>query len=82
VAARDLWRARARRGGDEDLRIDLLRQIGDCLPHLPALGTSSPFREGQPTGLKAFRPTIVGHLPRTGSPKTPTAGANGSVCCG
>jgi carboxylate-amine ligase len=69
VAARDLWRARARRGGDEDLRIDLLRQIGDCLPHLPALGRSSPFREGQPTGREAFRPTIVGDLPRTGLPE-------------
>lgn len=54
---------------DEDLRIDLLRQIGYFLPHLLALSTSSPFWEGQPTGLKAFRPTIFGDLPRTGFPE-------------
>jgi carboxylate-amine ligase len=52
---------------DEDLRIDLMNQAGYFLPHLLALSTSSPFWRGRPTGLKAFRPSIFGDLPRSGS---------------
>ena len=43
---------------DEELRIDLMNQATYFLPHLLALSTSSPFWEGQDTGLKAYRPTI------------------------
>ena len=39
------------------------------MPHLLALSTSSPFWEGQDTGLKAFRPIITGDLPRSGFPE-------------
>ena len=42
---------------DDELRIDLMNQATYFLPHLLALSTSSPFWEGQPTGLKAYRPT-------------------------
>ena len=55
---------------DDDLRIDLMNQVAYFLPHLLALSASSPFWEGQDTGLKAFRPTIFGDLPRSGMPET------------
>lgn len=53
----------------EDLRIDLMNQVGYFLPHLLALSTSSPFWRGRPTGLKAFRPSVFGDLPRSGTPE-------------
>jgi carboxylate-amine ligase len=54
---------------DEELRIDLMNQAAYFLPHLLALSGSSPFWEGQPTGLKAYRPTVFGDLPRSGLPE-------------
>jgi carboxylate-amine ligase len=54
---------------DEDLRIDLMNQVGYFMPHLLALSTSSPFWRGQDTGIKAFRPTIFGSFPRSGLPE-------------
>jgi glutamate---cysteine ligase / carboxylate-amine ligase len=54
---------------DDELRIDLMNQATYFLPHLLALSSSSPFWEGQPTGLKAYRPTIFGDLPRSGLPE-------------
>jgi glutamate---cysteine ligase / carboxylate-amine ligase len=54
---------------DEEIRIDLMNQAAYFLPHLLALSTSSPFWQGQPTGLKAYRPTIFGELPRSGLPE-------------
>ena len=54
---------------DEEIRIDLMNQATYFLPHLLALSSSSPFWEGQPTGLKAYRPTIFGDLPRSGLPE-------------
>ena len=52
---------------DEDLRIDLMNQVGYFLPHLLALSTSSSFWSGQDTGLKAFRRTVAQDLPRSGT---------------
>ena len=46
-----------------------MNQATYFLPHLLALCTSSPFWEGKPTGLKAYRPTIFGELPRSGLPE-------------
>jgi carboxylate-amine ligase len=54
---------------DEELQIDLMNQATYFLPHLLALSTSSPFWRGQPTGLKAYRPTVFGDLPRSGLPE-------------
>ena len=54
---------------DPKLRIELMNQVTYFLPHLLALSTSSPFWEGFDTGLKAFRPTIFGNLPRSGLPE-------------
>ena len=55
---------------DRNLRIDLMGQVAYFMPHLLALSTSSPFWEGHDTGLKAFRPIIIGDLPRSGLPET------------
>lgn len=54
---------------DDDLRIDLMNQLTYFLPHLLALSCSSPFWEGEETGLKSFRLTLFSSLPRTGLPE-------------
>jgi carboxylate-amine ligase len=54
---------------DEDLRIDIMNQASYFLPYLLALSTSSPFWGGRPTGLKSYRMSIFGTLPRTGVPE-------------
>jgi carboxylate-amine ligase len=57
-------------GIDNDaLRIDLMNQLKYFLPHLLALSTSSPFWEGDDTGLKSYRLTVFDALPRTGLPE-------------
>lgn len=53
---------------DDDLRMDLLRQLTYTLPHMLALSTSSPFWEGRDTGLKCYRLTVFDGMPRTGLP--------------
>ena len=54
---------------DEHLRIDLMNQVKYMLPHLLTLSTSSPFWDGTPTGLLAYRLVIFQNLPRTGLPE-------------
>lgn len=54
---------------DAETRIDLMGQFAYFLPHLLALSCSSPFWEGQNTGLKSFRLTVFDALPRTGMPE-------------
>ncbi|MEM8789508.1 MAG: carboxylate-amine ligase [Pseudomonadota bacterium] len=53
---------------DPDLRIDLMNQVTYFLPHLLALSCSSPFWEGEDTGLASYRLTVFDALPRTGLP--------------
>jgi carboxylate-amine ligase len=54
---------------DPNMRVDLMSQVTYFMPHLLALSSSSPFWEGHDTGLKAFRPIIIGDLPRSGLPE-------------
>jgi carboxylate-amine ligase len=54
---------------NDDLRIDLMNQTTYVLPHLLALSTSSPFWEGEDTGLKSYRIAVWNELPRTGLPE-------------
>ncbi len=54
---------------DADDRIDLMNQVRYFLPHLLMLSTSSPFWEGEDTGLKSYRLSIFHELPRTGLPQ-------------
>lgn len=53
---------------DDELRIDVMNQVRYFLPHLLVLSTSSPFWEGDDTGLKSFRVAISAELPRSGLP--------------
>ena len=43
---------------DDPLRADLLRQLSYFLPHLLALSTSSPFWQGEDTGLSSYRLSV------------------------
>src|SRR6266851_4031596 len=54
---------------EDELRIDLLNQASYFLPHLLALSTSSPFWQGENTGLKSYRLAVFDELPRTGTPE-------------
>jgi carboxylate-amine ligase len=54
---------------EDEMRIDLMNQIRYFLPHLLALSTSSPFWQGEDTGLKSFRVSIFDGMPRTGLPE-------------
>jgi carboxylate-amine ligase len=51
-----------------DRRIDVINQMAYFLPHLLALSCSSPFWQGQDTGLSCYRLTVFDNLPRTGLP--------------
>ncbi|MGB0961002.1 MAG: carboxylate-amine ligase [Halocynthiibacter sp.] len=52
----------------KNLRIDILNQMAYFLPHILALSTSSPFWQGQDTGLSSYRLSVFDNLPRTGLP--------------
>ncbi len=54
---------------DEEMRIDLMNQARYFLPHLLMLSTSSPFWQGEDTGLKSYRLAVFHELPRTGLPQ-------------
>ena len=54
--------------GDADSRIRVMTALRRYLPVLHALSTSSPFNEGRETGLKSYRLTLIGALPRTSLP--------------
>jgi glutamate---cysteine ligase / carboxylate-amine ligase len=53
---------------NDETRTDLLAQFPYFLPHLLALSSSSPYWQGQDTGLASYRLTIFDNLPRTGLP--------------
>ncbi|PVA08288.1 carboxylate-amine ligase [Thalassorhabdomicrobium marinisediminis] len=53
---------------DDALRADLMGQLSYFLPHLLALSVSSPFWQGEDTGLASYRISIFDNLPRTGLP--------------
>ena len=55
---------------DEALRFDLFNQLPYFLPHLLALSTSSPFWQGDQTGLHSYRLAVWNEVPRTGLPPT------------
>ena len=54
---------------DPETRIDLMSQVSYILPHLLVLSTSSPFWEGNDSGLKSYRIAVWNELPRTGLPE-------------
>ncbi|HEX8416862.1 MAG TPA: carboxylate-amine ligase [Methylobacterium sp.] len=54
---------------DPEARIDLMNRLLPFQPLLFALSASSPFWQGKPTGLTAYRLSAFGELPRTGLPE-------------
>ena len=52
-----------------DDRIDLIMRLTPFLPLLLALSTSSPFWQGQLTGLRGYRLAAYDEMPRTGLPE-------------
>ncbi|WP_208349025.1 carboxylate-amine ligase [Pseudaestuariivita rosea] len=53
---------------DDTLRTDLMPQLSYFLPHLLALSASSPYWQGEDTGLASYRISVFDNLPRTGLP--------------
>lgn len=53
---------------NRDLMIEVMNQARYFIPHILALSTSSPFWQGQKTGLKSYRSVVFEMLPRTGIP--------------
>lgn len=53
---------------DKNLMIEIMNQARYFIPHLLALSTSSPFWQGNHTGLKSYRSVVFEMLPRTGIP--------------
>jgi glutamate---cysteine ligase / carboxylate-amine ligase len=53
---------------DPDHRIGLMNRLLPFTPLLLALSASSPFWQGENTGLMAYRSSVWGELPRTGLP--------------
>lgn len=53
---------------DPSRRVDLMNRLLTYIPLLLALSASSPFWQGQNTGLAAYRLSVWGELPRTGLP--------------
>lgn len=54
----------------KNLMIDVMNQVRYFVPHILALSTSSPFWQGEATGLKSYRSVVFEQLPRTGIPPT------------
>jgi len=51
-----------------ETRIDLMNRMLPSMPLLLALSVSSPFWQGQPTGMAGYRLSAFGEMPRTGLP--------------
>ncbi|MFY0679838.1 MAG: carboxylate-amine ligase [Thalassovita sp.] len=51
-----------------DQRVDVMNQLRYFLPHLLAISASSPFWQGEDTGLASYRLAVFDNLPRTGLP--------------
>ena len=54
---------------EPEARVDLMNRLLPFQPLLFALSASSPFWQGKPTGLIAYRLSAFGELPRTGLPE-------------
>ena len=50
-------------------RVDLMNRLLPTMPLLLALSASSPFWQGNATGLAAYRLSVWGEMPRTGLPE-------------
>jgi glutamate---cysteine ligase / carboxylate-amine ligase len=55
---------------DDDLRVHIMNEVRDFLPLLLALSASSPFWQGDDTGLKSYRLAVTDAQPRSGLPES------------
>lgn len=53
---------------EPERRVEMMNRLLPFMPVLLALSTSSPFWQGRLTGLKGYRLSAFGELPRTGLP--------------
>ncbi len=53
---------------DRDFAIDAMNVMRYMVPHIMALSTSSPFWNGNDTGLRSYRSVLFSDFPRTGLP--------------
>jgi carboxylate-amine ligase len=51
-----------------ETRVDLMNRLLPTMPLLLALSVSSPFWQGQQTGMAGYRMSAFGEMPRTGLP--------------
>jgi len=51
-----------------EARVDLMNRLLPAMPMLLALSTSSPFWQGQATGMAGYRLSAFGEMPRSGLP--------------
>jgi carboxylate-amine ligase len=51
-----------------EARVDLMNRLLPTMPLLLALSASSPFWQGRPAGMVAYRLSAFGEMPRTGLP--------------
>ena len=51
-----------------EARVDLMNRLLPAMPLLLALSASSPFWQGQATGMAAYRMSVFGAMPRSGLP--------------
>ncbi len=51
-----------------EARVDLMNRLLPAMPLLLALSASSPFWQGQATGMAGYRLSAFGEMPRTGLP--------------
>lgn len=54
---------------DPEARVDLMNRLLPFQPLLLALSASSPFWQGEATGMRAYRLCVFGEMPRTGFPE-------------
>ncbi|MBE7244300.1 MAG: carboxylate-amine ligase [Actinomycetospora chiangmaiensis] len=54
---------------DPESRVDLMNRLLPFQPMLLALSASSPFWQGEATGMQAYRLCVFGEMPRTGLPE-------------
>ncbi len=53
---------------DLNLAVDIMNVVRYMLPHILAVSASSPFWQGENTGLKSYRAILSDALPRSGIP--------------
>ena len=51
-----------------EARVDLMNRLLPAMPLLLALSASSPFWQGERTGMAAYRMSVFGEMPRSGLP--------------